>query len=152
MGTTGGINRQQFLRLLFIVYFIVVATSPLSRTVAPQFAQEEYSSGAPHPSAENLHVYLWDVVFSRLIHCHGNDGAHTDNGNRVFARGARAIVDEDPDEKNVSPDNAALHEPESLSPAHTPSQCAPENESRRIADATRSLYSGPSPPFKHHQA
>ncbi len=152
MGTRGGINRQQFLRLLFIVYFIVVATSPLSRTVDPQFAREEYSSGAPHPSAENLHVYLWDVVFSRLIHCHDNDGSHTDNANRVFARGARAIVDEDPDEKNVSPDNAALHEPGSFSPAHTPSPCALENKCLRIADATSSLYSGPSPPFKHHQA
>ncbi len=146
----GGVKSQNIARVLFLAYFLVYAISPLSRTLMPQNAPELVSSSSANYSTSHLHIFIWEVIFSRLTHGYDANNDREGAGVRVLIKKARAILPEDISKKSNSQERASLIEFLFCSPIQISSQYFIEDESWQPAIVTGSLYSGHSPPYSNY--
>lgn len=146
----GGVKSQNIARAFFLAYFLVYAISPLSRTLTPQNAPELASSNSANYSTSHLHIFIWEVIFSRLTHSYDTNNDKEGAGVRVLIKKARAILPEDISKKGSSQERASLIESLFFSPVQISLQCFTEDESRQPLLVIGSLYSGHSPPFSTH--
>jgi hypothetical protein len=143
-------NLQYVLRYLFLLYFPVYAISPLSQTLAPQTVRELYSSNRAIPSMNSLHIFVWEMIFSKLSGGDNDNNDHEGAGVRILIRKARAILPENIDGKNIFQEKVSLIKPVFYYPSQTLSQYFMDDHVRHTAEVV-SLYSGHSPPFNNSQ-
>jgi len=144
---TVGTDAKRFIRIIFLAYFLVYAVSPLSRPINVQHAHESYSSGCTGLTAGNLHIFVWEVIFSKFVSETTADSTPGDPVVRVLLKKVRAILPEDISVKIISPEKTAVFEGPVLLPAPASSDCRVKEESLPVVNCIYSLYSGHSPPL-----
>lgn len=141
------IIKQNISRMLFLVYFSIYAVSPLSLTLTSQNALEICSSNSPNPPTKNLHIFMWEIIFSKLTKCNDTGNDHAGAGIKALIKKARAILPEDIGKISSSLQKASLNEPISFHTIEILPQYFPDNEIRQTTKAISSLYACHSPPF-----
>lgn len=139
-------------KILFLLYFLVYAISPLSHTLTPQNSYQLHSSNELNASTNNLRIFMWEIIFSKLTGSDESRNDHDSSENRVLLRKARAILPENISGKSISQERASLVESLAIPRAQTSSLYLMIDEVRQPAGAINSLYSGNSPPFSNPQS
>ena len=138
---------QSVMRIFFLAYFFIYAISPLSRVLASTNAPELVSPDTANSSAHNLHIFLWEVIFTRLTDSSNAGTEQEDTGVRVLIRKARAILPEGSGRQGNSQDKTSIAESISPYPVQTPAGYYIADKSRKPANIISPLYSGNSPPY-----
>ena len=144
--------KQNISRVLFLIYFSIYAVSPLSHTLTLQNDLELYSSNRSNHSTNNLHIFVWEIIFSKLTRWNETSNDHEGTGVRTLIRKARAILPEDISKKSSSLQKASLIEPMSFYTSQISSQYFLHYGVRRTTKAIGPLYAGHSPPFYNRQS
>lgn len=139
-------NIASLIRMLFISYFLVYAVSPLSCAINSQGDCNVYSSGGTASHSGNLHIFVWEFIFSKLAWEDGPDNNPGDGMVTVLLRKSRAIVPENLTARIIF-SQIVMGVADSVSTgAIVSSEHLAEDEEQTHPCTVNPLYSGHSPP------
>ncbi|MGD0884760.1 MAG: hypothetical protein ABSA46_07800 [Thermodesulfovibrionales bacterium] len=140
-------SRQIIFTMLFLIYFIVYAISPLSITFAGKSDIANSSvAGRAASFSENIHIWSWELIFAKFSVKNGS--SHSPSTIQVLMRKARAIIPDNTVMKSILSEKSALLPINLLSlPVDLLSGVTVSFDIGRSLEGFCSLYSGLSPPF-----
>ncbi len=85
------VNKNSIFILLFSIYFLSYAVSPLSYSLTEQNASENISSAgkAPWP-AKNIRIFLWELICAQFSVAEDDTSTHSTF--RILVKKARAVI------------------------------------------------------------
>ncbi len=140
-------HKRTLATLLFSVYFLLYAVSPLTYAVHEKKAGEgSIESPDSAPSVRGLHYSLWEVITERSS-ARNSAGSHNAAGTPILIKKKRAVVPEDDtDGLNVSGQEAPMSG-HALPPRDVLVSRAVPDAPRNLPTGFHPIYAGHSPPL-----
>jgi hypothetical protein len=137
---------SRFLRMLFFVFFLFYAVSPLSYTYTPKNSGDSlFIPDGPESYAAQFTIFVWELIGTKLGIGESED--HADSDVRILFRKARAILPEDVNKQVASQAPLSLHQA-SECPVHS-SETLPvaSTDKENPLQEFLPVFSGLSPPL-----
>ncbi len=143
---TFSLGKKRLFNLLFFLYYIVYATSPLIYTFPEQKnLKRSRESGPAAPILKGVRLFLWELVMEIVVPSEETEPDHT--GDTVLIKKKRALLPENAAAKLLPFDTASIPRDHYAPPVPIGGRTAGHVTLRGTREGFSAVYAGHSPPL-----
>ncbi len=143
---TFSLGKKRLFTLLFFLYYIVYAISPLTYTFLEQKNLENKRESSPaSPVVKHIRLFLWELVMENVASPAETEPDHT--GDTVIIKKKRALLPENAAAKLLLFDTASIPKDHYTPPVLTGCRIAGHVAFHGTREGFSTVYAGHSPPL-----
>lgn len=139
------LGKKRLFTLLFFLYFIVYAISPLTYTFPEQRNLEKKCESSPaSPAVRGISLFLWELVMEKVVFPDEAEPDHT--GDTVIIKKKRALLPENAATKLLPFDTASIPKDQYGPPLPINARTGGQVAFHGTREGFSTVYAGHSPP------
>ena len=143
---TFSLGKKRLFTLLFFLYYIVYAVSPLTYTLPEQNNLENSLESSPaSPVVKGVRLFLWELVMEKVVSPEETEADHT--GDTVIIKKKRALLPENAAAKLLPFDTASIPKDQYAPPVLIGGRTAMHVAFHGLREGFSTVYAGHSPPL-----